>query len=395
MPDRSSVPATHPAQRLRVVVTGSIAQYPLGGMTWHHAQYPLALAQQGHDVYYLEDTGAAPYDPGSRSLVSDCRANVSYLADVMARFGLADRWAYRDLDGTWMGLSERTRATVLRSADLLLNVSGMLDRPEEYRAVSRLAYIDTDPVFNQLKLANGDARFRARVSAHDVHFSFGERLASANPVNGYRWQPTRQPIVLSQWRSATPPRDVFSTIMTWRARRRSPTHRGQTYGEKDVELLRFIDLPSLVSPAVIELAMNPGKDAQAPLRRLVAHGWQVVDPQTACRGLDGYRAYIESSLAEWSVAKSGYVRGRPGWFSERSACYLAAGRPVVVEDTGFSSTLPTGEGIVAFRTLEEAVAGVDAVRGAYPRHAEAARAIAAEYFDSEKVLGRLVEQAMA
>jgi hypothetical protein len=395
MPERRSVRATRPAQRLRVVVTGSIAQYPLGGMTWHHAQYPLGLAEQGHDVYYFEDTGAAPYDPGSRSLVRDCRANVSYLGDVLARIGLADRWAYRDLDGTWMGLSERTRTKVLRSADLLLNVSGMLDRPEDYREVPRLAYIDTDPVFNQLKLANGDARFRARVCAHDVHFSFGERLASADTAGPQRWRPTRQPIVLSQWRPASPPRDVFSTIMSWRARKSSPTHRGETYGEKDVELLRFIDLPRLVGPAVIELAMNPGKAAQAPLRRLAAHGWRVVDPQTVCRGLDGYRSYIESSLAEWSVAKSGYVRGRPGWFSERSACYLAAGRPVVVEDTGFSSTLPTGEGIVSFRTLEEAVAGVEAVRGAYGRHAESARAIAAEYFDSDKVLGRLVEQVMA
>src|SRR4051794_11271904 len=167
----------------RVIVSGSIAQYPLGGMTWHHAQYVLGLARLGHDVYYLEDTGAGPYDPHKRTLVKDCRQNVAYLADVMSRIGLRDRWAYRHLHGEWIGLPDRERRRVLRSADLLLNVSGMLSRPDAYGEIPHRAYIDTDPVFNQLKLNGGDPAFRRLVDAHDVHFTFGERLPAATSAN--------------------------------------------------------------------------------------------------------------------------------------------------------------------------------------------------------------------
>jgi len=378
------------ASRLRVVVSGSIAQYPLGGMTWHHLQYVLGLARLGHDVLYLEDTGAGPYDPAARTVVRGPAANVDYLAHVMSRFGLGERWAHCHLQGEWSGLPAAPRERFVRSADLLLNVSGMLSRPEAYRDVARLAYIDTDPVFNHAKLANGDAAFRRLVAAHDVHFSFGERLTGAVPAGAIDWRPTRQPVVLSEWEAPAPRPDVFSTVMNWRARRKTGAHGG----EKDVELLRFADLPKLVAPAVLELAVDPGKNGQAPLELLSSKGWRLVDPRQACASLDDYREYLGSAMAEWSVAKNGYVRARPGWFSERSACYLAAGRPVVLQDTGFSEVLPVGEGIVPFTTLEEAAAGVRDVRERYGRHSEAAREIAAEYFDSSRVLTRLLEEAL-
>jgi hypothetical protein len=379
---------------LRIVVSGSIAQYPLGGMTWHHLQYVLGLARLGHDVYYLEDTGAGPYDPRVRSVVRDPGFNVSFLARLMSRFGLAGKWAYCHLHREWMGLSELNRSSVLASADLLLNVSGMLSRPLAYRGSPRLAFVDTDPVFNQLKLADGDASFRTLVEAHDVHFTFGERLSQAEQVRDQRWIPTRQPIVLSEWRSPPDHRNVFSTVMNWRARKKTRVVRGRSYGEKDGELLRFADLPQLVSPAVLELALNAGKNSQAPVELLASRGWRVVDPHEVCLSLDSYRSYIESSMGEWSVAKTGYVRGKPGWFSERSACYLAAGRPVILQDTGFPSVLPVGEGLMAFQTVEDAAASVREVSGNYIRHSRAARAIAREYFDSDKVLAALVEAAL-
>jgi glycosyltransferase involved in cell wall biosynthesis len=377
------------ASRLRIVVSGSIAQYPLGGMTWHHLQYVLGLARLGHDVLYLEDTGAGPYDPAARTVVTEPAANVDYLARAMSRFGLEDRWAHCHLHGEWSGLPDARREQFLRSADLLLNVSGMLSRPDAYRAVPHLVYIDTDPVFNHAKLANGDVAFRRLVEAHDVHFSFGERL-EAVPAGGIDWQPTRQPIVLSEWQAPPPRPDVFSTVMNWRARRKTGDHGG----EKDVELLRFAELPQLVAPAVLELAVDAGKNGEAPLDFLSSKGWRLVDPRQACANLDDYRTYLGSAMAEWSVAKNGYVRARPGWFSERSACYLASGRPVVLQDTGFSAVLPVGEGIVPFTTLEEAAAGVNDVRERYGRHSEAAREIAAEWFDSDKVLSRLLAEAL-
>lgn len=379
---------------LRIIVTGLIAQYPLGGVTWDYFQYVLGLARLGHDVYYLEDTGQWPYNPLEGGLGKDCAFNVEYLAGLMSRFGLADKWAYRfPWQSQWFGLSEEDRIETIRSADLLINISGTLGRPEDYRQVRRLAYIDSDPVFTQVKLARGQADFRKLVDAHDVHFSFGERLSAVDvPPTGHHWRPTRQPIVLSEWRPSAPRRDVFTTVMNWTSHN-SVTYRDQTYGQKDVEFKRFLELPGLVAPEVLEIAVNLGKTRRTPRDLLAYKGWRVVEPAEVCADFEDYRGYIESSKAEWSVAKNGYVLGHSGWFSCRSACYLAAGRPVVVQDTGFAEVLPVGEGILPFRTIEEAAAAIHEVEVNHTQHAKAARAIAEEYFDSDKVLTRLIEAA--
>jgi hypothetical protein len=377
---------------LRIVVSGLMAAYPLGGMAWHYLQYVLGLARLGHDVYYLEDSGRDPYNPVEGRPSHDCGYNVRYLAGVLARFGLADRWAYRAHEQSrWFGLPDAEREEVLGSADLLLNVSGSLDRPEAYRRVRHLAYIDTDPVFTQLKVAR-NPRFRARVDAHDTHLSFGEHVAGGLPATGHRWRGTRQPVVLAQWGTGVPARPVYTTVMSW-ASHKCETHGGRTYGHKDVEFLRFLELPRRVAPVALEVATAPGRTRHAPRTLLAANGWRVVDPAVVCPDLDSYRAYIESSKAEWSVAKNAYVQGRSGWFSERSACYLAAGRPVIVQDTGFSASLPVGDGILPFTHLGEAIAAIQEVQGNYARHSRAARALAEEYFDSDKVLTRLLGEA--
>src|SRR2546422_1021844 len=158
--------------RARIIVTGQMAQYPLGGVTWFYLQYVLGLARLGHDVYYFEDSGQWPYNPVTQELPEECTFNVEYLDGVMSRFGLAGRWAYRfPWQSQWFGLGEKERDEISRTADLLINVSGSLERPQNYRAVHRLAYIDTDPVFTQVKLARGQRDFRTVVDAHDVHFS--------------------------------------------------------------------------------------------------------------------------------------------------------------------------------------------------------------------------------
>ena len=380
--------------KLRIIVTGLIAQYPLGGVTWDYFQYVLGLAQLGHEVYYVEDTGQWPYNPVEGGLGKDCAFNVDYLAGLMSRYGLAEQWAYRfPWQSQWFGLSEAKRREVIQSADLLINISGTLERPEEYRQVRRLAYIDSDPVFTQVKLARGQLDFRKWIDTHDVQFSFGERLSPAVPDTGHRWRPTRQPIVLSEWHPETSYREVFTTVMNWTSYK-PVVYGNQSYGQKDVEFMRFRELPSLVAPTRLEIAVNTGKTRRTP-RQLLAHkGWHVVDPAEVCPDLDTYRQYIESSKAEWSVAKNGYVLGQPGWFSCRSACYLAAGRPVAVQDTGFSAVLPVGEGLLTFRTLEEAVAAIKEIEANYARHAKAARALAVEYFDAAKVLTQLIDEAL-
>jgi hypothetical protein len=228
---------------------------------------------------------------------------------------------------------------------------------------------------------------------HDVHFSFGERLSGVVPNTGHCWRPTRQPIVLSEWQPSGPRRDVFTTVMNWTSYK-PVAYEGQIYGQKDVEFRRFLELPARVAQTVFEVAVNEGKTRRTPRALLEHKGWRVVDPQIVCPDLDSYRRYVESSKAEWSVAKHGYVVGQPGWFSCRSACYLAAGRPAVVQNTGFETVLPVGEGLLSFSTVDEAVAAIQQVEGNYARHAKAARAIAEAYFDSNLVLARLITEAL-
>ena len=364
-------------------------------MTWHYLQYVLGLARLGHDVYYIEHSGSWPYNPLEKSIVGHCAYNVDYLARVMSRFGFAERWAYfSEVESRWFGLSDRQRKEIAGTADVMINVSGALDRPEDYCDVPDLVYIDTDPVFAQLKLARNDPGFVRRVNTHDVHFTFGECVARTMPDTGHDWLPTRQPIVLSEWQNAQKPREMYTTVMNWTSYN-SETWDGRTYGQKDSEFLRFLDLPRRSDKAQFEIAGAPGTSHPTPIEMLRCKGWRLADPLSVCYDFDSYRSYIQCSKGEWSVAKNAYVQGRSGWFSERSACYLAAGRPVILQDTGFSDVLPVGEGLIPFDTLEEAVAAVEQVQVDYPRHAAAAHSIAEAYFSSDTVLTSLLERATA
>ena len=379
---------------MRIIVTGLIAQYPLGGVAWDYLQYVFGLHRLGHDVYYIEDTGQWPYNPAEGGVSEGCFFNVSYLADLMSRYGLGSRWAYRfPWESQWFGLDNATRMDVVESADLLINVSGTLASPSEYRSAKCMAYIDSDPVFTQLKLARGQEDFRRMVDVHDVHFSFGECLPGTIPATGHDWRPTRQPIVLSEWRTGRTHRDVFTTVMNWTSYK-PISFEGRTYGQKDSEFMRFIDLPKRVAPTVLEVAANTGKTRRTPASFLSHKGWHLVSPDDVCPDIDSYRNYIKSSYAEWSVAKNGYVVGQSGWFSCRSACYLAAGRPVVVQDTGFSSVVPVGEGILSFSTPDEAADAIAAVREDYDLHSLAARRTAEQFFNSDKVLERLINESL-
>ena len=381
----------------RIIVTGQIAQYPLGGVTWFYLQYLLGLRRLGHDVYYFEDSGQWPFNPQEEGLAEKPDFNVQYLANVMSSFGLENRWAYRfPWEDQWFGVPVEERRELIESADMLINVSGTLEKPQNYRSVPRMVYIDTDPVFTQIKLARGQADYRAWVETHDVHFSFGERIGSDLPhyvpATGIDWKPTRPPVVISEWNPLAPFRDVYTTVMNWTSHN-SVEYRGQSYGQKDVEFGQFMSLPRSVNPTVIEIAAGAGKNRHTPYELLRHNGWIIVNPDEVCPDLESFRNYTQSSRGEWSIAKNGYVRGQSGWFSERSARYLASGRPVIAQETGFSEIIPTGEGLLAYSNLDEAVSAIQEVERNYERHARAARSIAASHFDSDKVLGSLVENA--
>ena len=367
---------------------------PCCGVTWDYLQYVVGLARLGHDVYYLEDTDQWPYNPIEGGIGTSGDFNAGFLAQIMARFGLEERWSYhfpgRD---EWYGITEQAMRSIVSSADLVINISGCLTRPGDYRPAGRLAYIDTDPIFTQAKLVGAWHEFKAEADAHDVHFTFGETLGPDTPQTGHRWLPTRQPVLMEEWahdRVATRP---FTTVMNW-ASYDPIEYNGVLYGQKDIEFMKFVDLPAAVAPARLELAMSAaGKTGVAPLGLLRQKGWNVVSPTEVAGNLDDYRRYIQSSTAEWSIAKNGYVAGRSGWFSCRSACYLAAGRPVVMQDTGYSKVLPTGEGLLSFTTLEEAAAAVRAVAAEPERHRKAALALADAHLRAERVLPSLIERA--
>ncbi len=410
--------------RLRIIVTGLIAQHPtLAGVTWDYVQYVIGLARLGHEVYYFEDSGEWPYtldggESGQDWVARDCRKNVAHLSEVMTRFGLADRWAYFfPTKKTWHGMSETDRRRVLQSADLLINVSGTLENPEAYRQIPRLIYIDSDPGFTQIKLLNKEQNneFRERLDVHDVLFSFGERISDTPLTAGRTWLPTRQPIILDEWAGAVQGKPKFTTVMSWTSYK-PLIFEGIQYGQKDIEFMRFIDLPNKIGNEVLEVAIGGTRhsnwegEAQVVPHNVAAYidenpsadftqvlnhfGWSVVDAGKVGETIDAYRNYIHSSMAEWSIAKNGYIRGMTGWFSCRSACYLASGKPVIVQDTGFKEVLPVGEGVLAFSNMDEATAAIESLKLDYNRHSRAAGEIANEYFGAEKVLAKLVEQAM-
>lgn len=408
-------------ERLRIIVTGLIAQhYSLGGVTWDYIQYIIGLHRMGHEVFYFEDSGEWPYPPdggasGNELVASDCRPNTSFLGQVLERYGLKDRWAYHfPTRPEWFGLSERRRKSIIRSADLLINVSGTLEFPDRYAQVKRLVYIDTDPGFTQVKIKMGDKLFRQRIDAHQVHFSFGERLPPHLQVRGLKWQPTRTPIVMDLWPLITSKSTTYNTIMSWTSYK-PLVHDGIAYLQKDAEFIKYLELPSKCRKVNFEIAMGKmehdswrsevivDKSARVSLRSdnykspwalLADYGWKVVDSGEKCGNPDNYRDYIINSRGEWSVAKGGYVTAYPGWFSCRSACYLAAGRPVVVQDTGFGAVLPVGEGIVPFNSLVESVKAIEAVECDYEKHSKRAREIAGDYFNAERVLTRLLERSL-
>ena len=384
---------------MRIVVTGLIGQYAFGGVTWDYIQYALGFRALGHEVWYLEDTGAWAYDPVAQQPSADCSRNTAYLAKVMSDFDMGDRWIYRNAaDGSWHGAADA--AKILASADVLANVSGACWLTPETSRIPLKLFLDGDPMFTQIGLAADPAsNYAKHVAAHERHFSFGLHIGHAGckvPQAGFHWRPTVQPIALEYWkngnaesRSDDPARGAWTTVMNW-ASYAPKEFEGEKYGQKDLEFSRFLDLPSLTRERFV-LAMGQGVGGKRPTAMLESKGWHILEPDVRLPDYMAYRDFLCASKGEWSIAKHGYVHSRSGWFSCRSACYLAAGKPVVVQDTGWSAHLPSGEGVLAFNTPEEAASALDAVSANYEFHSRAARAYAEKHFDAAKVCADLLQ----
>ena len=383
---------------MKAVVTGVIATYPVGGVAWDYGQYALGLEQLGFDVWYLEDSGLAGYDPSRRSYSEDPSYGVDFLATSLASLSptLGRRWHYRTLDGWSAGIDRAEMLSIVEEADVFVNISGMCLLRDEYLVSRRKVLIDTDPGWNHFvvfpkadrgELWPGTSGFRA----HDHFFTYATGLGRPGcplPDLGIEWHATRPPVVLDRW-SPSPPGTTWTTVMTWDNYGAPIEHDGVSYGSKESQFAAIDQLPAFVD-APFELAVG---GIGAPRDHWRSLGWSVVDSTEVSVTIDAYRDYVSSSRGELSAAKNVYVATRSGWFSCRSVCYLAAGRPVVVEDTGFSANVPTGEGILAFSTFDEAVAAVRDVEAHPDIHGAAARAAAEQHFSSDAVLGELLDRA--
>jgi hypothetical protein len=382
---------------VRIVVTGLLGQYAFGGVTWDYLQYLLGFRALGHDVWYLEDSGAWPYDPVRQTIGEDCTYNVNYLRGIMREFDLGDRWIYRNgADGKFHGAGEAAARDLIKNGDLLVNVSSAGWLKDYDFGVKHQMFIDGDPMFCQVSLLDPkNADYSARVRAHDSHFTFGLNVGRPGclaPDTGIRWKKTVQPIALDQWpMQAEAAPDRFTTVMNWSSY--APVEwEGKRYGQKNLEFERFKLLPGQ-TPQRLEMAMGEGVGAKRPTEELRALGWIILEADQVLPDHLSYREFLRTSKAEWSVAKHGYVAGRTGWFSCRTACYLALGRPAVVQETGWSDTIPAGDGLLAFSTPEEAVEAIADINDHYAEHQAAARAVAEQYFEAKKVCADLLVQA--
>jgi len=388
---RIGVPA---ADRLRIIVLGYIVRGPLGGLAWHHLQYVMGLAQLGHEVCFLEDSGDTRwccYDPSRDVTDSDPTYGLRFAAAAFAHCGLSTQWAYRDAHtDRWFGPAASRVRRVCDNADLLLNLSGANPIRPWLEQVPVRVFVDTDPAFTQVRHLTDGTR-RGLSKQHTAFFSYAENIGrgASIPDDGLPWHATRQPIVLSAWPVVAGPREgKFTTVMQWDSYV-AREFAGQRFGMKSESFLPYLDLPSRVGP-IFELAVG-GADVQT---RLANHGWCVRNPNRLIPDPPSFQRFVQRSKAEFTVAKQGYVSTRSGWFSDRSAAYLASGRPVVTQNTGCGDWLAVGEGCLTFDDVDEAAGAIAEVNDHYDRHCRAARAIAEEYFDAGRVLPRLIEQSL-
>jgi hypothetical protein len=377
--------------KLTILLSGMIAGVPhQGGATWAVLQYLLGLKRLGHEVYFIEPVQEAALRPAGTPLARS--VNAAYFRRVMAEFGLEQSSTLLDV-GTRQteGLPYERLREVARRADVLINVAGMLVDEALTETIPLRVYLDLDPAFTQLWHATQgiDMHF----SGHNRFVTVGQSIGQPGcdvPTCGLAWITTPQPVVLEHWPVAGRiTYDALTAVANWRGYG-SIEHGGVVYGQKVHSLRRFFSLPTLTAETFAPaLSIHP--DESEDLAALRGNGWRLIDPARVASTPYSYQRFIQGSKAEFGIAKSGYVDARCGWFSDRSVCYLASGRPVIAQETGFSRFLPTGAGLFAFETADEVIANIEEMNRDYERHARTARALAEEHFDSDKVLTRLLQ----
>ncbi len=382
--------------RLQLVILGMMGRSPFGGQAWLYLNWLSGFNSLGHDVWYVEDDTVWPYDPLQNTVTDDCSYAVHHISRCMEHIDLPNKWAFRlaDREGACWGLSEPELRELYGSCDALLNIVGATDLREEHLSSRLRVYVQSDPVISELRLARGDLHTKSAFNNHDTIFTYGENYGAEDcgvPLNGIEYKKTRQPIDLTKWpMTYNPDASYFTTIGNYRQIGEDIEYNGKIYRwSKHHEWEKFIDLPKRTSQK-FEVALKITDPVDHNM--LEENGWKVISPFEMSLDIFGsYMNFIRGSRAEWTVAKDQNVNLRSGWFSERDACYLASGKPVVAQDTGFSKFIPTGNGLFAFNTIEESLDAIEKINDSYAMHCKAAREIAEEYFDSRKIASRLLK----
>jgi hypothetical protein len=388
-------------EKLRILVGGMVGQYPLGGVAWDYFHYVLGLAELGHEVCYYEDTWSWPYDPRLGYINDD----PSYTVDFISRFftdhasHLSANWCYIHLHDKCFGMTRQQIDEAARHCDIFLNVSGSCFFPDALSSGAIKVFLDTDPGYNQIMLHEKFAwspnveRWCRQVREHDRHLTYAENLYASDcnlPRMDFDWRVTRPLVTLGNWarlRNSPPPTNApFTTVMSWNYYG-DLIWQGVKYDAKVPEYNRFKDLPRRTRHPLL-LAASGQKMEPDKIR---ADGWNWVNATEVSITPEKYMQFIEHSSGEWSIAKNVYVATNTGWFSCRTACYLAAARPAVVQDTAWSRYVPSGEGVIAFSTIDQALAGLDAIASDPARHRAAAYEIAREYLAADRVLPPMIE----
>ena len=369
---------------MTIVFCGTIGRSGLGGQAWASLQYLLGLRALGHEVLYLEDCGESSwvYNWGKSEWTTELDYPAAYVRACLEPFGFGDNWIYRTNEGS-VGMPLERFLDCCADADLLImRAVPLWVWRKEYDLPARRAFIDVDPGFTQMRIANGDKGIMSAIARCERRFTVGQRVGApdcAIPPDGGPWLKTLPPVSLPDWPMAGEEATHFTSIIRWQGFR-DASYNGANYGQRDKEFPKFIDLPKLTRQKVCIALLGTKPET------LTQHGWEVAPGEIISQTPGSYRSFIQESRAEFSVPKHGYVETRSGWFSDRSVCYLASGRPVLIEDVGLKDWLPVGQGLVTFEDLSGAVAGIEKINADYEAHRRAARQLAEEHFAAEKVL---------
>ncbi len=385
-----------PITRGRMIVFGLAFWYPLAGVTYQFLHYLIGLRRLGWDVYYVEDSSRQIYNVATEDFTYDWAStgNVERIGAVLDAHGFAGKWvAHCHIDDQIWGMSKAELAEVYRTTDVIMHVCGGQEILEEHLRIPRRIYVETDPVITQIRVAEGNAEVIETLDAHDTHFSYGENFGADDcrvPIEKYTWLPTRQPVVTELWPWIETAGTAYTTIATWDNKGNDVAWNGEVYHwSKRPEYMKIVDLPRQ-RDVIIEMASGVPSD---DISLLESNGWRLRNPVAVSENIDVYRNYISGARAELTVAKDQNIRLRSGWFSDRSCCFLAAGRPVITQDTAFGNILPNGRGLFSFRTQDDILAAIDSIESDYEGNRKAALEIAHECFSAEKVLNSICERA--